>query len=73
MMRQRLVKTITVLGFLFSALMLGTVRASAQQPTPTTSAPTPTPTTTLAFTPDLAVCRRDGFPPNPICGTIAAI
>jgi len=21
----------------------------------------------------LAVCRRDGFPPNPICGTIAAI
>jgi len=52
MMRQRLVKTITVLGFLFSALMLGTVRASAQQPTPTTSAATPTPTT-LAFTPDL--------------------
>lgn len=51
-MRQRLVKTITVLGFLFSALMLGTVRASAQQPTPTTSAATPTPTT-LAFTPDL--------------------
>lgn len=52
-MRQRLVKTITVLGFLFSALMLGTVRASAQQPTPTTSAPTPAPTTTLAFTPAL--------------------
>jgi|GEM_PF-7130877 len=21
----------------------------------------------------LAVCRRDSFPPNPVCGTIAAI
>ncbi len=48
---------IIVFVFLFSVLLLGTVRAFAQQPTPT-SAPTPVPTIaptpTLVPTPDLA-------------------
>jgi hypothetical protein len=51
MMRQRLIEKIIVLGLLFSALMVGAARASAQQPTPT-SAPTPIPTT-IALTPGL--------------------